>query len=78
MHEGVTGMAGPGGGARAGIRPTLPHADAGAAIRRLTGALGVTGLPVYEAQDGRVVHAGLVRSGVAARAGGPWSTRWRS
>ncbi|WP_436845105.1 VOC family protein [Streptomyces cinerochromogenes] len=61
MHEGVIGMAGTGGGARPGICPTLLYADARAAIRQLTEALGFTELSVYETADGTVMHAELVQ-----------------
>jgi uncharacterized glyoxalase superfamily protein PhnB len=54
-------MAGTGGGARPSICPTLLYADARAAIRQLTEALGFTGLALFEAEDGRVMHAELVQ-----------------
>ncbi|GGW18622.1 hypothetical protein GCM10010501_47780 [Streptomyces libani subsp. rufus] len=54
-------MAGRGGTARPSICPTLLYADARAAIRQLTEALGFTELSVYETQDGEVLHAELVQ-----------------
>jgi uncharacterized glyoxalase superfamily protein PhnB len=59
-HEGVIGMAGPNSG-RPSIYPTLLYADAKAAIRQLTEALGFTELSVYEGEDGSVLHAELVQ-----------------
>ncbi|MFE9437448.1 VOC family protein [Streptomyces sp. NPDC006602] len=53
-------MAGPNGG-RPSICPTLLYANAKAAIRQLTEALGFTELSVYEGEDGSVLHAELVQ-----------------
>ncbi|MFJ9299296.1 VOC family protein [Streptomyces asoensis] len=47
--------------ARPGICPALLYADAKAAIRQLTQALGFTELSVYEGEDGAVVHAELAQ-----------------
>ncbi|MFI1834062.1 VOC family protein [Streptomyces olivaceoviridis] len=69
MHEGVIGMAGTGGGTRPGICPTLLYADARAAIRQLTEALGFTELSVYETEDGKVMHAELVQGNGAVMIG---------
>ncbi|MER6998383.1 VOC family protein [Streptomyces sp. NPDC000410] len=41
------------------ICPTLLYADAKAAIKQLTEAFGFTESAVYEAEDGKVVHAEL-------------------
>ncbi|KOU55277.1 hypothetical protein ADK57_44450 [Streptomyces sp. MMG1533] len=46
---------------RPSIYPTLLYADAKAAIRQLTEALGFTELSVYEGEDGSVLHAELVQ-----------------
>ncbi|MFJ4482451.1 VOC family protein [Streptomyces longwoodensis] len=48
-------------GTRPSIYPTLLYADAKAAIRQLTEALGFTELSVYEGEDGTVLHAELVQ-----------------
>ncbi|MCX4739981.1 VOC family protein [Streptomyces antibioticus] len=48
-------------GVRPGICPTLLYADAKAAIRQLTEALGFTELSVYEGEDGAVLHAELAQ-----------------
>jgi uncharacterized glyoxalase superfamily protein PhnB len=53
-------MAGMGGG-RPSIYPSLLYADAKAAIRQLTEALGFTELSVYETEGGTVMHAELVQ-----------------
>ncbi|OIK04670.1 VOC family protein [Streptomyces monashensis] len=53
-------MAGMGGG-RPSIYPSLLYADAKAAIRQLTEALGFTELSVYETEGGKVMHAELVQ-----------------
>jgi uncharacterized glyoxalase superfamily protein PhnB len=58
MHKGVIGMAGT-DGTRPSMYPTLLYADAKAAIRQLTEALGFTELAVYESGDGKVAHAEL-------------------
>jgi len=65
---GVICMAGMGGG-RPGICPTLLYADAKAAIRQLTEGLGFTELTVYEAADGKVLHAELVQGNGAVMIG---------
>ncbi|MEU3860221.1 VOC family protein [Streptomyces sp. NPDC028722] len=57
------------GGARPGICPTLLYADAKAAIRQLTEALGFTELSVYETADGTVQHAELVQGNGAVMIG---------
>ncbi len=49
-------------GVRPGICPTLLYADAKAAIRQLTEALGFTELSVYEGEDGAVLHAELAQA----------------
>jgi uncharacterized glyoxalase superfamily protein PhnB len=64
----VIGMAGTGAG-RPTIYPTLLYADAQAAIRLLTEALGFTELSVYETQDGRIMHAELVQGSGAVMIG---------
>ncbi|SEC72801.1 Uncharacterized conserved protein PhnB, glyoxalase superfamily [Streptomyces sp. 2231.1] len=61
-------MAGTGAG-RPSIYPTLLYADARAAIRQLTEALGFTELSVYETEDGKVMHAELVQGGGAVMIG---------
>ncbi|MEV6807585.1 VOC family protein [Streptomyces sp. NPDC017248] len=71
-------MAGTGGG-RPSVYPTLLYADAKAAIRQLTTALGFTELTVYETEDGTVLHAELVQGGGAVMIGsrgrgGPFDT----
>lgn len=48
-------------GTRPSIYPTLLYADAKAAIRQLTEALGFTELSVYQGEDGTVLHAELVQ-----------------
>ncbi|MEU0334526.1 VOC family protein [Streptomyces sp. NPDC006193] len=48
-------------GVRPSIYPTLLYADAKAAIRQLTEALGFTELSVFETEDGKVMHAELVQ-----------------
>ncbi|WBO67170.1 VOC family protein [Streptomyces camelliae] len=53
-------MAGTGGG-RPSVYPSLLYADAKAAIRQLTEALGFTELSLYETEDGTVMHAELVQ-----------------
>ncbi|MFG3660650.1 VOC family protein [Streptomyces sp. NPDC047706] len=53
-------MAGTSGGGPS-IYPTLLYADAKAAIRQLTEALGFTELAVYEGEGGTVTHAELVQ-----------------
>ncbi|MEU8973511.1 VOC family protein [Streptomyces monashensis] len=49
------------GGGRPSIYPSLLYADAKAAIRQLTEALGFTELSVYETEGGKVLHAELVQ-----------------
>ncbi|MGN5378264.1 glyoxalase [Streptomyces sp. MUSC 14] len=49
------------GGGRPSIYPSLLYADAKAAIRQLTEALGFTELSVYETEGGKVMHAELVQ-----------------
>ncbi|CAM5521378.1 hypothetical protein SALBM311S_10794 [Streptomyces alboniger] len=61
-------MAGTSGG-RPSIYPTLLYADAKAAIRQLTEALGFTELSVYEGEDGSVLHAELVQGNGAVMVG---------
>ncbi|MGW0765165.1 VOC family protein [Streptomyces sp. NPDC002676] len=61
-------MAGTGGG-RPSVYPTILYADAKAAIKQLTEALGFTELSVYEAQDGKVMHAELVQGNGAVMIG---------
>ncbi|MEV8125794.1 VOC family protein [Streptomyces sp. NPDC085944] len=56
-------------GARPSIYPTLQYADAKAAIRQLTEALGFTELAVYEGEDGSVVHAELTQGNGAVMVG---------
>jgi uncharacterized glyoxalase superfamily protein PhnB len=67
-HEGVIDMAGTESG-RPSIFPTLLYADAKAAIRQLTEALGFTELSVYEGEDGSVLHAELVQGNGAVMVG---------
>ncbi|WP_253915881.1 VOC family protein [Streptomyces sp. NRRL S-31] len=62
-------MAGTGGGGRPSVYPTLLYADAKAAIRQLTEALGFTELSVYETRDGTVLHAELVQGSGAVMIG---------
>jgi uncharacterized glyoxalase superfamily protein PhnB len=69
-HEGVIGMAGVSG--RPSIYPTVLYADAKAAIRQLTEALGFTELSVYESDEegaGAVLHAELVQGNGAVMIG---------
>ena len=54
---------------RPSIYPTLLYADAKAAIRQLTEALGFTELSVYEGEDGAVVHAELAQGNGAVMLG---------
>ncbi|AIR97651.1 VOC family protein [Streptomyces glaucescens] len=54
---------------RPSIFPTLLYADAKAAIRQLTEALGFTELSVYEGEDGTVLHAELVQGNGAVMIG---------
>jgi uncharacterized glyoxalase superfamily protein PhnB len=61
-------MAGAGSG-RPSIYPTLLYADAKAAIRQLTEALGFTELTVYEGEDGSVLHAELTQGNGAVMLG---------
>ncbi|MFG3201541.1 VOC family protein [Streptomyces sp. NPDC048192] len=61
-------MAGTSGG-RPGLCPTLLYADAKAAIRQLTEALGFTELSLYETEDGTVMHAELVQGNGAVMIG---------
>ncbi|MEV1064917.1 VOC family protein [Streptomyces sp. NPDC050263] len=61
-------MAGTNSG-RPSIYPTVLYADAKAAIRQLTEALGFTELSVYEGEDGSVVHAELVQGNGAVMLG---------
>ncbi|MER6954747.1 VOC family protein [Streptomyces sp. NPDC000618] len=61
-------MAGTNGG-RPSIYPTVLYADAKAAIRQLTEALGFTELSVYQGEDGSVVHAELVQGNGAVMLG---------
>jgi len=67
-HKGVIGMAGTNGG-RPSVFPTVLYADAKAAIRQLTQALGFTELSVYEGEDGTVLHAELVQGNGAVMLG---------
>lgn len=53
-------MAG-GGESRPSVFPTLLYADAKAAIRQLTEALGFTARMVHEGEDGTVLHAELAQ-----------------
>ncbi|MEU9337581.1 VOC family protein [Streptomyces sp. NPDC048290] len=57
------------GGARPSIYPTLLYADAKAAVRQLTEALGFTELALYEGEDGVVTHAELVQGNGAVMVG---------
>ncbi|WP_225828207.1 VOC family protein [Streptomyces naphthomycinicus] len=57
------------GGARPSIYPTVLYADAKAAIRQLTEALGFTELSVYETEGGKVLHAELVQGSGAVMIG---------
>ena len=61
-------MAGTNGG-RPSVFPTVLYADAKAAIRQLTEALGFTELSVYEGEDGSVLHAELVQGNGAVMLG---------
>ncbi|MDT9696094.1 VOC family protein [Streptomyces sp. P17] len=61
-------MAGTNGG-RPSIFPTLLYADAKAAIKLLTEALGFTELTVYEGEDGAVLHAELTQGNGAVMVG---------
>ncbi|MCS0603202.1 VOC family protein [Streptomyces sp. LP11] len=61
----MTGM----GAVRPGVFPTLLYADARAAIRQLTEALGFTELSVYETEDGTVLHAELTQGNGAVMVG---------
>ncbi|MEU0008877.1 VOC family protein [Streptomyces sp. NPDC006314] len=61
-------MAGTGAG-RPSIYPTLLYADAQAALKQLTEALGFTELSVYETEDGKVMHAELVQGNGAVMIG---------
>ncbi|MEV0176440.1 VOC family protein [Streptomyces sp. NPDC050803] len=61
-------MAGTDGG-RPSICPTLLYADARAAIKQLTEALGFTELTVYEGEDGSVFHAELAQGNGAIMLG---------
>ncbi|MEV5314597.1 VOC family protein [Streptomyces sp. NPDC052610] len=54
---------------RPSIFPALLYADAKAAIRQLTEALGFTELTVYEGEDGVVLHAELVQGNGAVMLG---------
>ncbi|OIJ66140.1 VOC family protein [Streptomyces mangrovisoli] len=56
-------------GARPSIYPSLLYADAKAAIRQLTEALGFTELSVYEGEDGSVLHAELAQGNGAVMLG---------
>jgi uncharacterized glyoxalase superfamily protein PhnB len=72
-HKGVIGMAGTNSG-RPSIYPTVLYADAKAAIRQLTEALGFTELSVYEGEDGAVMLGSKGRGGVfdtAMKGAGP-------
>jgi uncharacterized glyoxalase superfamily protein PhnB len=46
-----------------GLCPTLLYADARAAVRQLTQALGFRQLALYEGEDGAVAHAELTQGG---------------
>ncbi|MFC9928273.1 VOC family protein [Streptomyces sp. NPDC127190] len=75
-------MRGTGGGGRPSVCPALLYADARAAIRQLTEALGFTELSVYETADGTVMHAELVQGNGAVMIGsrgrgGPFDTAMR-
>ncbi|GAA2277101.1 hypothetical protein GCM10010145_57560 [Streptomyces ruber] len=61
----MTGME----GGRPSICPTLLYADAKAALRQLTEALGFTELSVYESEDGTVLHAELAQGNGAVMLG---------
>ncbi|MEH0543518.1 VOC family protein [Streptomyces sp. B21-105] len=61
-------MAGTNGG-RPSVFPSVLYADAKAAIRQLTEALGFTELSVYEGEDGSVLHAELVQGNGAVMLG---------
>ncbi|GHE10099.1 VOC family protein [Streptomyces alanosinicus] len=61
-------MTGTGGG-RPSIYPSLLYADAKAAIKQLTEALGFTELSVYETEDGKVMHAELTQGNGAVMIG---------
>ncbi|WP_328870424.1 VOC family protein [Streptomyces sp. NBC_00287] len=61
-------MAGTNGG-RPSIYPTVLYADAKAAIKLLTEALGFTELTVYEGEDGTVLHAELTQGNGAVMVG---------
>ncbi|MBD0842442.1 VOC family protein [Streptomyces sp. TRM68416] len=61
-------MAGTDGG-RPSIYPTVLYADARAAIKQLTEALGFTELTVYEGEDGSVFHAELAQGNGAVMLG---------
>ncbi|MET9443244.1 VOC family protein [Streptomyces sp. NPDC006610] len=56
-------------GGRPSVYPTLLYADAKAAIRQLTEALGFTELSVYEGPDGTVLHAELAQGNGAVMIG---------
>ncbi len=60
-------MAGTAG--RPSVYPTLLYADAKAAVKQLTEALGFTELAVYEGEDGLVQHAELVQGNGAVMLG---------
>nr|WP_259408058.1 VOC family protein [Streptomyces akebiae] len=64
----MIGMAGRGDG-RPSIYPTLLYADAKAAVRQLTEALGFAELSVYEGEDGIVRHAELTQGNGAVMIG---------
>ncbi|MET8578598.1 VOC family protein [Streptomyces sp. NPDC005012] len=48
---------------RPGLCPTLLYADAKAAVRQLTEALGFRELALYEGENGTVAHAELTQGG---------------
>ncbi|WP_329408528.1 VOC family protein [Streptomyces sp. NBC_00704] len=56
-------------GGRPSLFPTVLYADAKAAIRQLTEALGFTELSVYEGEDGSVMHAELAQGNGAVMLG---------
>ncbi|KND44904.1 VOC family protein [Streptomyces stelliscabiei] len=64
----MIGMTGRSDG-RPSVYPTLLYADAKAAIRQLTEALGFTELSVYEGEDGVVQHAELTQGNGAVMVG---------
>lgn len=50
-------------GGSPGLCPTLLYADARAAVRQLTEALGFREVALYEGEDGGVAHAELTQGG---------------